>query len=408
MDKVMPLPETVGPQPSSPAEPSPLPDLLNRVRVLIAGQRFKEAEDILADGVSLYPHDVETSASFAVVAAGQENWAEAAERWRATLLRFPSLRFFHGAAATAYARAGFVAEADALLELCFAEDGGSIELRNQYALIAQQTERWDEAAERWGKLMQLDPQNPIYGQLRADALWQADLARSSSEKRQPPGALDSTLSGDEVQTLLTKFESLGDNCEFGLLQRHFGVEPATLYRFSAVTPACMVEVLDLGLAPLGAPEHTIVEISGGEYMVRDSRGYFTMHTFVNVNHADEPTILKRQQARITILRRKMLFQLGSGDRIFIFKESAEQISDDMLRKLSAGLRRYGPNRLLGVRHAEQEHPSGTITRLEPDIWVGYVSTMFGCREEQTDREGWIEILRKVDSASQAANWEGPL
>ena len=35
-----------------------------------------------------------------------------------------------------------------------------------------------------------------------------------------------------LNEMLLEFESLGDNCEFGLVQRHFGAEPISLLRFA--------------------------------------------------------------------------------------------------------------------------------------------------------------------------------
>lgn len=36
--------------------------------------------------------------------------------------------------------------------------------------------------------------------------------------------------------LVARFESLGDNCEFGLVQRHFGAEPVGVFRFPTPKP----------------------------------------------------------------------------------------------------------------------------------------------------------------------------
>ena len=397
--------------PAAAALSSELPHFLKGVRVLLAEGNFEEAEAILKDRILRYPADLETSASFAVAAAGRKNWPEAAARWEATLARFPGIRSFHGVASSALAEAGLGARADTLLDVCLADDPNSVEFQVLYAEAAHKTERWVLAAERWEKLMQIDPGNLVYRQLRGDALWQADLVRGADDApvagqaRPPAGESKAPLrtqgpaDEDEIRSLFESFESLGDNCEFGLLQRRVGVEPATLYRFSAITPERMVTVLDLGLAPLGDPEHTTVEISGEEYLVGDRRGYFSMHTFILVSQSDPAALLKRQQARITILKRKMLFQLARADRIFIIKDTLARISDGTLRRVSASLRRYGPNRLLGMRHADLAHPPGTIERVDDDILVGYVDTMFGCRLERSDYESWVQVLRQANAAT---------
>ena len=44
----------------------------------------------------------------------------------------------------------------------------------------------------------------------------------------------------DLPTLLNSFESLGDNCEFGFVQRKFGTEPAGLLRWAIASPAALV------------------------------------------------------------------------------------------------------------------------------------------------------------------------
>jgi hypothetical protein len=41
---------------------------------------------------------------------------------------------------------------------------------------------------------------------------------------------------DAVRGFFPGFENLGGNCEFGLVQRHFGAEPLSLLRWTATPP----------------------------------------------------------------------------------------------------------------------------------------------------------------------------
>ena len=77
--------------------------------------------------------------------------------------------------------------------------------------------------------------------------------------------------------LTMRFESLGSNCEFGLVQRNFGAEPLSLLRWSNLTPTSLCAMLETRFDDVGNPENSFVQIHGDEYLTGDSR-YFSMHS----------------------------------------------------------------------------------------------------------------------------------
>jgi hypothetical protein len=50
--------------------------------------------------------------------------------------------------------------------------------------------------------------------------------------------------------LMLRFEALGQNCEFGVVQRHYGAEPLGLLRFSSTPLHLLVAALNNDLAVL--------------------------------------------------------------------------------------------------------------------------------------------------------------
>src|SRR5216683_6255225 len=61
------------------------------------------------------------------------------------------------------------------------------------------------------------------------------------------------LAGLSARELMYRFASLGDNCEFGLVQRRCGAEPLGLFRFATIGPESLVQLLEAGLDDLLDP-----------------------------------------------------------------------------------------------------------------------------------------------------------
>ncbi len=58
----------------------------------------------------------------------------------------------------------------------------------------------------------------------------------------------------DVPRLMQQCESLGENCDLGVVQRAVGIEPFGLFRFSACDAAGVLALLRARLHPLG--EHS--------------------------------------------------------------------------------------------------------------------------------------------------------
>ena len=62
--------------------------------------------------------------------------------------------------------------------------------------------------------------------------------------------------------VLSKFHSLGNNCEFGLLQHKYLAEPLDLFRFSDASAAKLVQALQSGLIAPRKPENVFLQFDG--------------------------------------------------------------------------------------------------------------------------------------------------
>jgi hypothetical protein len=77
------------------------------------------------------------------------------------------------------------------------------------------------------------------------------------------------VAGSAEAALLDGFESLGEDCEFGLAQRHYGVEPPlTLFRWSGTQFEDLVRGLESRFVGLGAADGVEAVWSGSQYFLR--------------------------------------------------------------------------------------------------------------------------------------------
>src|SRR5580700_6786475 len=74
----------------------------------------------------------------------------------------------------------------------------------------------------------------------------------------------------DVPRLLQLFESLGENCDLGVVQRAVGLEPFGLFRFAACKAAAVAALLRARFLPLGEPEDLWLDEVGPrrEYRVK--------------------------------------------------------------------------------------------------------------------------------------------
>ncbi len=186
----------------------------------------------------------------------------------------------------------------------------------------------------------------------------------------------------DTRDLLLHFESLGDNCEFGLVQRAAGIEPLGLLRFATIYQpfedklACLASALNRGFEGLGAPGTISFDLfdtgAPREYFANDAVYSLRYHTGIYENTADAAELERREIRRLSFLRRKLLEDLANGEKIWVWKCIATT-SPEQLTPLLIALRQFGrQNTLLWV--VADDHPAraGTAERLGANLLKGYI------------------------------------
>ncbi len=171
-----------------------------------------------------------------------------------------------------------------------------------------------------------------------------------------------------------QFESLGENCEFGLLQRHFGAEPLGLLRFSSTFLRNLIAGLQSDFEGLGTLDDIEPRLTDGdrkEFMVHERRYGLVYHTFVYEGERSLWLMREQEAARLSFLRRKFLEECEAGEKIFVYKRNTH-VSEAEVLSLSMFLNKRARNTLLWVTPAERNRPPGTVELLRNGLFRGYI------------------------------------
>ena len=207
------------------------------------------------------------------------------------------------------------------------------------------------------------------------------------------------LTALELPDLAARFESIGHNCEFGLVQRSMGAEVLGLLRFGGIPVRRLIEGIDLGFEGLDAPGNLLTYVADAsidgdpnrrEFIVRDRRYETNFHTGLFENETDAETVVQKFQVHFGFLRRRFVEDLSSGNKIFVFQHPAAR-SVVQVRALLNLLRSHGPNTLLFVTD-DASLAAGSVEQIEEDLFHGSVTRLAPMQDVLLfDLPPWISV-----------------
>jgi len=194
------------------------------------------------------------------------------------------------------------------------------------------------------------------------------------------------------------FESLGANCEFGLVQRRFGAEPLGLLRWPAITVAGLVSGLQNKFAELCNISNLSL-FPGPEDDWDIMTPNFSLHLYTKIGTVDEASLLNSAFRRMQFMRRSLLESLEDAEKVFVFKEWQFRMSDADILSIWDRLKRYNRNnRLLAVRLENAGNRSATVAESADGLWVGYVERDASISApDNVPFESWDRICRRVQT-----------
>ena len=379
-------------------------------RALFRLGRWEEAELLLETAIGRGGDDIALMRCFAECAAHRADWDLAEQRWRQVTTRFPEKAPGWLGLAETLRDSGRLEEAARLLEDLAQRFPGNVQIERQLAMAATLRRDWARALPLWLDLKHRHPHDAgvAAGIQQALAQAQGDLEIAAADGQPapftiPPDLLPAATADETAQSPLAKlllgFESIGDTCEFGIVQRRFGAEPISLLRWSSTPAHHLITALNTQFAGVGEDAFTLIKVINGEYTSRDSRYHMFNHSFTNENTQPLEQFKKLYLRRMQYLRRKLLEDLADTGKIFVYK-TVHGLNDDTARAIYEAIKRYGGNQaLMCVELEDAANPRGTLRQVEPGLFMGYIDR-FSTVDINVDV--WVELCQKARAAWDAA------
>lgn len=394
---------------------------LLEARALFRLKAFEEAELVALAGVTRFPEDGELMLEAARGATRMKRPTIALARWEQAFRLAPEIPSAAIGYAEALAEAGETQRADAILADLYARFPADAATAIAFARHAVECRDWAAATTRWRAAQETHAGNRAFAAAANEAAMKAllheqselagmlagfaggSLTQAPPADPQAPPADPEALPEIAPSALFMSFESLGNNCEFGIVQRHFGAEPLSLLRWTSTEADMLATALSRQLDGVGLPEHTRILLDS-DYRTRDTRYSMVMHTFILPSQATPEELLPKLCKRLQYLRRKLLDDLRAGEKIFLYK-AVTPLTDAAIMPLWRAVSAYGPNTLVVARIAEPGHPPGSVRVVEPGLLVGYFD-----RSSTTDPsfDVWLDICRRSHAIWQATRVPAPL
>jgi hypothetical protein len=174
---------------------------------------------------------------------------------------------------------------------------------------------------------------------------------------------------------LQSFESLGDNCEFGFVQRSSGYEDGGLLRWAISPLDKVIHCFETDFKDLYLFEN--LEPSAPD-MVRDTATGLMFHTQMHsidghfvLGEQARREVYSRERDKIDYLLDKLRRKVRQPDTICIYKRNCGVADIDALR-LKQSLSKLGPSKLLVVRSTEDRALWSTVESRGSGLFVGLI------------------------------------
>jgi hypothetical protein len=195
--------------------------------------------------------------------------------------------------------------------------------------------------------------------------------------------------------LLRDFESLGENCEFGIAQRKLDCEVLGLFRFGYADLPSLLRGFADSFASAADPGAVGISVSDGkrpEYIVSVAAYPMRWHTFVFADQAEAETTRRQQATKLAFLRRKFLEGLGASRKLFVLKRERALALEEALPVWEA-LNRHGRNTLMYVVPDAPPGRVGAVEVIRPGLLRGHIGAFAPNADvmSATKAEDWLRL-----------------
>ena len=188
-----------------------------------------------------------------------------------------------------------------------------------------------------------------------------------------------------ITDVALSMESLGGNCEFGLVQRRCAADPLGLLRFTTSPMRSLLPALAARFEGVGSPENIDFVVHGteenSEWMSVDRSYGFVSHTRQRQHTVTRDRMLALESRRLPRLVEKLIADLEAAEKLFVYQgDTAKDVSS--VAPLVDAIRRYHPANIL-LLVLEDGDRAGTAEQSGPHLITGYVERLHEAANEHT-------------------------
>ena len=372
-------------------------------RVLTNQRRIEDAEAVLRAGQALLPHEAPLFLEYARLAEDKKNWVEALRRLNTLRQQLPDEWQGYVRSASVLCELGRYEDAETIIRAAREKFPDQLEVIRGRAHVAYRRGAWSEAYARFAEVQKRDPQLTQDWAVVAD-LRQHLAALSDADSVAAVSVEPAAIAANEMwRELYLKFENIGANCEFGLVQRRFGAEPLGLMRWAAARPEQLVFGLNSRFADVGNPQRIRLERDRSYFRNEDDwdaivEPYLRLHTYIPADDSRKSADHELICRRLRFMRDEFLEDLEDGDKVYVYKELGFRISRKQVSDISSALRAYNKdNRLFIVHLANQKRKPGDVYWMNDGVLAGCLEkdAAGGAIPELIPFSTWHQIIQKA-------------
>ena len=212
-----------------------------------------------------------------------------------------------------------------------------------------------------------------------------------------PDLIEPPVAGLDDRAVMMGFDSLGDDCEFGFVQRAHKAEPISLLRFGGMVLHRLHEALECEFDGIDDPANLSIRVQEpGEYMISNERYRYLYHTFVHSWEMSREDLIRQEIMRLRFGRRKLVEDLEDGDKIFVVKTSSGPgLRRDDVASLAELIARYGGATLLWVCPSDDDVAPGSVRWIGPNLVEARIDTLCLPGHAGWFSPHWLPLCRRV-------------
>ncbi len=228
-----------------------------------------------------------------------------------------------------------------------------------------------------------------------------EMADGGVNRSHLAAALPEEISKAGIGVLLRRFESFGDNCEFGVFAGMLGDKSLGLFRAGGTSEWMIVprpgrptlaSALAGAFEGFGTAADLRLEYKDGEFLCFSNKYDFCFHTGEKNPAAALPELAARQTARLRWLAEKFLEDIANPSKIFVRKSNGAETETQII-ELAQAMRRHGQAWLLWVSPATPQEPPGSITIMPNRLMRVTISALSDYkRANRVDALAWLNAI----------------